>query len=88
MGGLVAVFLAGAPFAAVAAGHVAYSVGSRTARAQQVTWRQVPAVLAATAPAAGFRQYQVTVPASWTAPDGTRHAGTVLAPRAPGPAAR
>jgi hypothetical protein len=80
MGGLVVAFLAGAPLAAIAAGHVAYSVGSRTAHAQQVTWRQVPAVLAATAPASGFRQYQVTVPARWTAPDGTQHAGTVLAP--------
>jgi len=82
MGGLVAVFLAGAPLAAVAAGHAAYDTGSRAARAQQATWRQVPAVLAATAPAAGFHQDQVTVPARWIAPDGTRHAGTVLA--APG----
>ena len=81
-GGLVAVFLAGAPLAAVAAGHAVYSAGSRAAHAQQITWRQVPAVLAATAPAAGLRQDQVTVPASWTAPDGTRHAGAVLA--APG----
>ena len=81
-GGLVVVFLAGAPLAAVAAGHAVYSAGSRAAHAQQATWRQVPAVLAATAPAAGFRQYQVAVPASWTAPDGTRHAGAVLA--APG----
>ena len=87
-GGLVAVFLAGAPLAAVAAGHAAYDVGSRAARAQQATWRQVPAVLAATAPAAGFRQYQVTVQASWTAPDGTRHVGAVLRPRASRPAAR
>ena len=79
MGGLVVAFLAGAPLAAVAAGHAAYSAGSRTAHAQQATWRQVPAVLAATAPAAGFRQDHVTVPASWTAPDGARHAGTVLA---------
>jgi len=73
-------FLAGAPLAAVAAGHAVYSVGSRTADAQQATWRQVPAVLAATAPASGFRQYQVPVQASWTAPAGTRHTGTVLAP--------
>ena len=72
MGGLVVAFLAGAPLAAVAAGHVAYDVGSRTAHAQQATWRQVPAVLAATVPAAEFRQYQVSVQASWTAPDGTR----------------
>jgi hypothetical protein len=81
-GGLVAAFMAGAPLAAVAAGHAAYSIGSRTAHAQQAAWRQVPAVLLATAPAAGYRQYQVTVQAWWTTPDGTRHAGTVLA--APG----
>jgi len=80
VGGLVVAFLAGAPLAAIAAGHVIYSVGSRTAQSQQATWRQVPAVLAATAPASGYRQYQVTVQASWTAPDGTRHAGTILAP--------
>jgi len=87
-GGLVVAFLAGAPLAAIAAGHAVYSAASRTAHAQQATWRQVPAVLAATAPASGFRQYQVTVQASWTAPDATQHAGTVLAPRGPGPAAR
>ncbi|MGO8896168.1 MAG: hypothetical protein ACLP8X_15190 [Streptosporangiaceae bacterium] len=79
-GGLAAAFMAGAPLAAVAAGHAAYSIGSRTAYAQQAAWRQVPAVLLATAPAAGYRQYQVTVQAWWTAPDGTRHTGTVLAP--------
>ena len=78
-GGLVVAFLAGAPLAAVAAGHAVYSAGSRTARAQQATWGQVPAVLAAAAPAAAFRQEQVIVQARWTAPDGTRHAGAVLA---------
>ena len=36
-------------------------------------------MLAVTAPASGFRQYPVTVQAGWTAPDGTRHTGTVLA---------
>jgi len=71
-GGLVVVFLAGAPLAAIAAGHAVYSAASRTAYAQQSTWRQVPAVLTATAPAAGSRQDQVTTPARWTAPDGTR----------------
>jgi hypothetical protein len=77
--GLVVAFLAGAPLAAIAAGHAVYSAGSRTAHVQQATWRQVPAVLTATAPPAGFRQDQVTVPARWTAPDGTRHTGTVPA---------
>ena len=32
MGGLVVAFLAGAPLAAIAAGHVAYSAGSRCYR--------------------------------------------------------
>ena len=36
-------------------------------------------MLTATAPAQGFRQYQVTAQARWTAPDGTRHTGAVLA---------
>ena len=81
-GGLVVAFLAGASLAAVAAGHAVYSAASRTAHAQQAAWRQVPAVLTAAAPPAGFRQDPVTVPASWTAPDGTRHTGTV--PAAPG----
>ena len=79
-GGLVIAFLAGAPLAAVAVGHAVYAAGSRTAQAQQATWRQVPAVLTATAPATGFRQYQVPAPAKWTAPDGTRHTGTIPVP--------
>jgi len=82
VGGLVVAFLAGAPLAAAAAGHAVYSIGARTAHAQQVTWRQLPTALLATAPAAGLRQYQVAVQARWTAPDGTQHTGTVLA--APG----
>jgi hypothetical protein len=85
VGGLVVAFLAGAPLAAVATGHAVYRAGSRTAHAQQATWRQVPAVLTATAPAAATDQDQVTAPASWTAPNGTRHTGTVPAP--PGTAA-
>jgi len=80
VGALVAAFLAGAPLAAVAAGHAACSIASHTAHAQQAAWHQVPAVLLATAPAAGYHQYQVTAQARWTAPDGTRRTGTVLAP--------
>jgi hypothetical protein len=52
VGGLVVAFLAGAPPAAIAAGHGVYSAGSRTAHAQQPTWRQVPAV--PTAPRRGL----------------------------------
>jgi hypothetical protein len=76
--GLVVAFLAGAPVAALAAGHVVYSIGSRTASAQQAAWHRMPAVLLAAVPAAGDDDNQV--PASWTAPDGTRHTGPVPAP--------
>jgi hypothetical protein len=78
-GGLVVAFLAGAPLAAVAGGHAAYGSAARIVHAQQAAWHQVPAVLLAAAPAAGYRQHQVSAQARWTAPDGTRHAGTVLA---------
>ena len=77
VGGLAAVFLAGAPLTAVAAWHTAYSMGSRVARTQQAAWHQVPAVPLATVPASGYGQYEATVRARWTAPDGTRHTGTI-----------
>jgi len=80
VGGLVVAFLAAAPLAAVAGGHAVYGNAARIAQAQQATWHQVPAVLLATAPAAQYRQNQVNAQARWTAPDGTRHSGTVLAP--------
>jgi len=76
--GLAVAFLAGAPVAALAAGHAAYSIGSRTASAQQAAWHRAPAVLLAAVPAAGYDDNQV--PARWTAPDGTRHTGPVPAP--------
>ena len=76
--GLAVAFLAGAPVAALAAGHVAYRIGSHTASAQQAAWHRAPAVLLAAVPAAGDDDNQV--PASWTAPDGTRHTGPVPAP--------
>jgi hypothetical protein len=76
--GLAVAFLAGAPVAALAAGHVAYSIGSHTASAEQAAWHRAPAVLLAAVPAAGYDDNQV--PASWTAPDGTRHTGPVPAP--------
>ena len=80
VGGLAVAFLAGAPLAAVAAGHAAYSIASRTAYAQRAAWHQVPAALLATAPAYGYGGHEPTVQARWTAPDGTRHTGTVTAP--------
>jgi hypothetical protein len=66
-----------APLTAFAAGHVAYSLGSRTALAEQAAWHRTPAVLLAAVPGAGDDNQ---VPARWTAPDGTRHTGPVPAP--------
>jgi hypothetical protein len=80
VGALVAAFLAGVPLAAFAAGHFAYSYGSRTAHAQQAAWHRVPAVVLTATSASGDGGYQPTVRARWTAPDGTRHTGTVPAP--------
>ena len=77
--GLAVAFLAGIPLTAAAAGHLADGVGSRTARAQQAARHQVPAVLLATAPTAGYPGYLPQVRARWTAPDGARRTGAVAA---------
>ncbi|HTT53797.1 MAG TPA: hypothetical protein VMH35_20575 [Streptosporangiaceae bacterium] len=73
--GLCLAFLAAAPLAALTVGHLSYRVASATVHAEQ-SWRQVPAVLLATAqnvPAG-------TVRARWRAPDGARRAGPILVP--------
>ena len=54
MGGLAVAFLAAAPLIAVAAWHIAYSMGSRTVHAQQAAWHQVPAVPLTTVPISGY----------------------------------
>jgi hypothetical protein len=68
------------PVAAMIAGAQAYGAGLRAERAERAVWRQVPAVLLATAPAPGSAGYGVPVRATWTAPDGARRAGPVVAP--------
>jgi len=79
VGGLAVAFLAGVPLAAVAAGHLTYMYGARTAHTQQAAWHQVPAVLLATAPTTGYTGYLPQVRARWRAPDGTRRTGAVPA---------
>lgn len=76
--GLAVAFLAGAPLAAAAAGHLVYVFGSRTVDAQRAAWHQVPAVLLAAAPTSGYAA-DPEVQARWTAPDGARRTGAVLA---------
>jgi hypothetical protein len=78
-GGLAVAFLAGAPLAATAAGHLAYGAATHAAHAQQATWHLVPAVLLTSVPA-GWWDYAPDMRASWRAPDGTRRTGTVPAP--------
>lgn len=81
--GLLAAFLASAPFAAAAAARWTHAANLREARAQQAAWHQVPAVLLQRAPENQVVDYGPTTTTSararWTAPDGSRHSGWVEA---------
>ena len=77
---LLSAFVVVVPLAAAIVGAQAYGAGLRTARAERAAWREVPAVLLATAPARGYAGYEVPVRARWTAPHGARRAGPVTAP--------
>ena len=77
--GLAIAFLAGAPLAAIAAGHFASSVGSRADRSQQAVRHQVPAVVLALVPASGPRSESGS--SRWVAPDGRQRTGHVAVPR-------
>lgn len=76
--GLAAAFLAGAPLAAIAAGHLTSSAGSRPAHAQQAARHQVQAVLLA--PVSASKVHQNQVPARWVAPDGKQRTGHIPGP--------
>ena len=83
LGGLVAAFLAGAPVAGLAASHAAFGSTLRTATAQRASSQQVRAVLLADAPGllstGSGASVRPSVPARWTAPDGTSRTGEVPA---------
>ena len=76
--GLAVAFLAGAPLAAIAAGHLSTGIGSRASYAQQAARHQVPAVLLAPVPASGLNHDHV--PARWVASDARRRAGLISVP--------
>jgi hypothetical protein len=83
LGVLLAVFLAGAPFAAHAAGSWAYALSARAAQAQRATLRQVPATLLEAAPTLSPYANGVGAPAvdaRWRALDGRVHTGEVFIP--------
>jgi hypothetical protein len=75
------VFLAGAPLAAMAASQWAYSGAVRAERAENAAWHPVTAVVLQSVPKPPANPYGAAdvgqVPAVWTAPDGTRHTGSV-----------
>src|SRR5262245_55955489 len=76
---LVAVFVAGAPLLALAAGGQAQHRGPRPGHARPGRWHQVPAVLR-TGTIQRFAPSPATAWARWTAPGGVHHTGRVLAP--------
>jgi F0F1-type ATP synthase membrane subunit c/vacuolar-type H+-ATPase subunit K len=83
--GLVLIFLAASPLAAVGLGNLTNAASMSAARAQAASERQVPAVLvkkvsrATDNPLYGSSQL-VWARAQWTAPDGQRRTGEVPAP--------
>jgi hypothetical protein len=82
MAGLLAVFLAGAPLAAIAAVGWAHGTGLREQQVQR-SWHQVSVVLLQPAPRqAAFRHWTppARVRARWTTPRGQARAGEVPAP--------
>jgi hypothetical protein len=77
LGVLLAAFLAGAPFAACAAGSWIYAASAREAQAQQTTLRQVPATLLQATPLS-ISEGGAEAPARWKAPDGQTRTGQVF----------
>lgn len=83
MTGLLAAFLATAPFAAHAADHFVYGVAHQAEQAQLASMHQVPAVLLQNVPAPDSAYAMSTgsvAKARWIAPDGSPHTGQILAP--------
>jgi hypothetical protein len=75
---LLAAFLAGAPFAAHAAGNWTYATSAREAQAQQTALHQVPATLLQAATPWSMGEGGAEVQARWKAPDGQTRTGQVF----------
>ena len=82
LGVLLAAFLAGAPFAAHAAGSWAYALSVRQAQVQRASLHHVPATLLEAAPAwnayANNGEAGPDINARWRAPDGQVRTGEVF----------
>ena len=80
LGVLLAAFLAGASFAAHAAGSWTYAAATREAQIQQASLHQVPATLLQMALPRNVGEYGAEANARWQAPDGQVRTGQVFAP--------
>lgn len=80
LGVLLAAFLAGASFAAHAAGSWTYAASTREAQAQQASLHQVPATLLQAAQAWNMTTYGAAVQARWRGPDRQVRTGQVFVP--------
>lgn len=78
LGVLLAVFLAGAPFAAHAAGSWTYATAAHEAQLQQATTYQVPATLLQAALPWNVGAYGGEANARWRAPDGQMRTGQIF----------
>ncbi|HUN34202.1 MAG TPA: hypothetical protein VMU95_19545 [Trebonia sp.] len=79
MAGLIAVFLIGAPFAALAGGSFSNALARHLQQEQRATEREVTATTTepAVAPTTSYGQAYVPVRAQWTAPDGKTVSGYI-----------
>lgn len=82
LAGLLAAFLAGAPFAAQSAGHWAHGIVHQAEKANQASAYRVLAVTLRSSPAGGAdaRYAESQVPARWTAPGGSPRTGQIFVP--------
>lgn len=80
VGVLLAALLAGAPFAAHAAGSWTYATAAREAQAQRAVLHQVPATLLQAAAPWSATSYGSGASARWRAPGGQVRTGDVFAP--------
>jgi len=78
LGVLLAAFLAGAPFAANAAGSWTYATSVREAQAQQASLHQVPATLLQAASPWGISEGGAEARARWKAPGGQVRTGQIF----------
>jgi hypothetical protein len=80
LGVLLAAFLAGAPFAAHAAGTWTYAASTREAQAQRVSLHQIPATLLQAPTPLGIFAGGSEAQARWRASDGQVRTGEVFVP--------